>query len=60
MARRKFLLSIEDSLTEAMKIQAVRERRDASTITEELCRAHLKGIEKRLVAMEARMKKRKS
>ncbi len=58
MARRKFLLSIEEQLTEAMKIQAVRERRDVSTITEELYRSYLGGIEKRLAAMEAKKKKR--
>ena len=39
--RRKFNLSIEDSLAEAMQIQALKERRDVSTITEELFRQYL-------------------
>jgi hypothetical protein len=59
MPRKKFTLSIDEELTEAMKIQAVRERRDVSTITEGLYHGYLDGIRKRLEAMEARKKKRK-
>jgi hypothetical protein len=39
--RIKFTLSIQEELREKMKIQAVRERRDVSDITEELYRDYL-------------------
>jgi len=39
--RTKFTLSIEEALREAIKIQAVRENRDVSDITEELYREYL-------------------
>jgi hypothetical protein len=42
MARRKLTLSVEDSLIEQIKIQAVKEKRDLSDITEELYREYLK------------------
>jgi hypothetical protein len=42
MARQKVTLSINEDLYREMKIQAVREDRDVSTITEELYRDYLK------------------
>jgi hypothetical protein len=47
MSRRKTTLSIEADLIDRMKIQAVREKRDVSTITEELYRAYLEKVEKK-------------
>lgn len=46
MARRKTTLSIEADLIDRMKIQCVRERRDVSTITEELYKTYLAKVEK--------------
>jgi hypothetical protein len=46
--RRKTTLSIEADLIDRMKIQGVRERRDVSTITEELYRIYLEKAEKKL------------
>ena len=40
--RKKLTLSIDGELVEQMKIQAVRENRDVSDITEELYREYLK------------------
>ena len=40
--RQKVTLSIDQDLYREMKIQAVRENRDVSTITEELYREYLK------------------
>jgi hypothetical protein len=40
--RQKVTLSIDEDLYREMKIQAVREDRDVSTITEELYRDYLK------------------
>jgi hypothetical protein len=48
MPRRKTTLSIEADLIDRMKIQAVRERRDVSTITEELYRGYLERAKKKL------------
>jgi hypothetical protein len=45
MARRKFTLSIDSDLIEKIKIQAVREKRDVSDITEDLYGEYLKGSE---------------
>lgn len=45
--RRKTTLSIEADLIDRMKIQSVRERRDVSTITEELYGAYLEKAEKK-------------
>jgi hypothetical protein len=42
--RTKATLSIDEDLYREMKIQAVRENRDVSTITEELYREYLKRI----------------
>ena len=42
MARQKVTLSIDEDLYREVKIQAVREDRDVSTITEELYREYLK------------------
>ncbi len=39
--RTKFTLSIQEELREQIKIQAVRENRDVSDITEELYREYL-------------------
>jgi len=44
MPRQKLTLSVDDQLVEQMKIQAVREKRDLSDITEELYREYLKRI----------------
>jgi hypothetical protein len=44
--RRKTTLSIEADLIDRMKFQAIRERRDVSTITEELYRIYLEKAEK--------------
>ena len=44
MARKKLTLSVEEQLTEAMKIQAVREKRDVSDIVEQLFREYLKRV----------------
>ena len=40
--RQKVTLSIDEELYLKMKLQAVREKRDVSTITEELYREYLK------------------
>jgi len=42
--RQKVTLSIDQDLYREMKIQAVRENRDVSTITEELYREYLKRL----------------
>jgi Family of unknown function (DUF6364) len=42
--RRKLTLSVDEQLTEAMKIQAVKERRDLSDIVEQLFREYLKRL----------------
>lgn len=39
--RKNFTLSIDEDLSQQMKLQAVREKRDVSTITEELYRFYL-------------------
>jgi hypothetical protein len=55
MSRRKTTLSIDAELIDGMKIQAVREKRDVSTITEELYRNYLDRVK----AAPAQTKKRK-
>ncbi len=45
MPRRKTTLSIDAELIERMKIQAIRENRDVSTITEDLYSDYLKTAE---------------
>jgi len=42
--RKKVTLSIDEDLYREMKLQAVREDRDVSTITEELYREYLKRL----------------
>ena len=42
--RQKVTLSIDEDLYREMKLQAVREDRDVSTITEELYREYLKRL----------------
>ncbi len=42
MPRQKLTLSVDGALVEKMKIQAVREKRDLSDITEELYEEYLK------------------
>jgi hypothetical protein len=44
--RKKFTLSIEIDLSTRMKLQAIKETRDVSTITEELYRQYLEKIER--------------
>jgi hypothetical protein len=44
--RRSFTLSIDADLADRMKIQAIREKRNVSDITEELYRDYLKQAEK--------------
>jgi hypothetical protein len=46
MARKKLTLSVDEDLTESIKIQAVREKRDVSDIVEELIREYLKRVKK--------------
>ena len=43
--RRNVTLSIDEDLYREMRLQAVREDRDVSTITEELYREYLKRLE---------------
>ena len=45
--RRKLTLSVDEQLTEAMKIQAVKEKRDVSDIVEDLFREYLKRLKVR-------------
>ena len=56
--RVKFLLSIQQDLREQIKIQAVRENRDVSDITEDLYREYLDRQKNRGAASEAMLKKR--
>ena len=42
MARKKLTLSVDEQLTESIKIQAIKEKRDVSDIVEELFREYLK------------------
>jgi Family of unknown function (DUF6364) len=42
MAKQKLTLTVDDALIEKIKIQAVKERRSLSAITEELYRGYLK------------------
>ncbi len=42
--RKKVTLSLDEDLYREMKLQAVREDRDVSTITEELYREYLKRL----------------
>lgn len=51
MPRKKFTLSIEEDLSQRMKVQAVREKRDVSTITEELYQKYLDKTERHEAAM---------
>ncbi len=44
--RRKTTLSLEEVLIDKMKMQAIRERRDVSTITEQLYAVYLEKAEK--------------
>jgi hypothetical protein len=46
MPKTKLTLSIDDDLVEQIKIQAVRDRRSVSNITEELYREYLKRVNK--------------
>jgi hypothetical protein len=54
--RKKFTLSIEEELSQEMKIQAVLEKRDVSTITEELYRKYLDRAERHETDMRAAKK----
>ena len=49
MARRKTTLSIEADLIDRMKVQAIFERRDVSTITEELYQNYLNRFESKAI-----------
>jgi hypothetical protein len=42
MPRKKLTLSVDEQLTQSMKIQAVKENRDLSDIVEQLFREYLK------------------
>ena len=44
MARKKLTLSVDEQLTESIKIQAVKEKRDVSDIVEQLFREYLKRV----------------
>jgi hypothetical protein len=44
MARKKLTLSVDEQLTESMKIQAVKEKRDLSDIVEQLFAEYMKRI----------------
>ena len=44
MPRKKLTLSVDEQLTESMKIQAVKEKRDVSDIVEQLFREYLKRV----------------
>jgi hypothetical protein len=44
MAKRKLTLTVDDALIEKIKIQAVKDRRSLSDITEELYREYLKRV----------------
>lgn len=52
MAKRKLTLNIEESLSESMKILAVRVRRSLSSITEELYQQCVDGCLKRSKELE--------
>jgi hypothetical protein len=49
MPRQKLTLSIDSDLIERIKIQAVREKRDVSDITEDLFRQYLKELEEAIL-----------
>jgi hypothetical protein len=44
MARKKLTLSVDEDLTESIKIQAVKEKRDVSDIVEQLFKEYLKRV----------------
>ena len=44
MPRKKLTLSVDEQLTESIKIQAVKEKRDVSDIVEQLFREYLKRV----------------
>jgi hypothetical protein len=44
MARKKLTLSVDEQLTESIKIQAVKEKRDVSDIVEQLFKEYLKRV----------------
>jgi len=44
MPRKKLTLSVDEQLTQSMKIQAVKENRDLSDIVEQLFREYLKRV----------------
>ena len=44
MARKKLTLSVDEQLTESIKIQAVKEKRDVSDIVEQMFREYLKRV----------------
>ncbi len=47
MAKQKLTLTVDDALIERIKIQAVKERRSVSAISEELYKEYLKRAAKR-------------
>jgi len=51
--RRKLTLNVEDELIDEMKIQCIYEKRDLSTITEELYEKYLGRAERHETAMLA-------
>ena len=57
MARKNFTLSIDEDLSQRMKLQAIREKRDVSTITEELYADYLARFERFERAMAKPRKK---
>jgi hypothetical protein len=54
MSRKKLTLSVEEELTQRMKLQAIRENRDVSTITEELYARYLNAAERKPAKAAAR------
>ena len=59
MARKKLTLSINEQLTESMKIQAVKEKRDVSDIVEQLFREYLKRIKQAFECAASRFLRRR-
>lgn len=59
MIRRKFTLSIDGELADRMKVQAISEKRDVSTITEELYRGYLERLARAERFKASRVTKRK-
>jgi hypothetical protein len=57
MPRQKLTLSVDSDLIERIKIQAVREKRDVSDITEDLYRKYLEGLEEANQKPKKKLKK---